>query len=272
MATYFTPSFLTGPLSRGIQIGQPVNTIMTSSTQLPERYQAALDDAVKFVIGRYDPWGVVVSGTIVRGAPDLNSDLDLYVLHDAPFRQRVQRWFGGVPVEMFVNPEAAVLEYMVTEAREGRPLTAHMLATGVVVFAKDPDRMSELRRHAQESLDTPPTWSELDLVRTRYAAASLVEDAVDKRDTDPVTAMRLLGIAMEAALTYWFKRRGEYQPRTKDTLAGIADADPVLGHLLSRFWETAALPDRWEAGLVATERILGTTGFFEWESDQELVQ
>ncbi len=45
---------------------------------------------------RYDPLGIVASGTIVRGSPGPSSDLDLYVIHAAPWRQRVQRRFNGV--------------------------------------------------------------------------------------------------------------------------------------------------------------------------------
>jgi hypothetical protein len=248
-----------------------LDRIMMLGKQLAEPYQTALDEAVRFVVERFDPWGVIVSGTIIRGDPDLNSDLDVYVLHDAPFRQRVQRWFHGVPVEVFVNPEAAVLNYIDTESREGRPSTAHMLATGNVVFSRDPERVARLRRHALASLDTPPSWSPLELVRARYAAATLVEDAVDKRDVDAVGAMRLLGMAMEPALSYWFKSRGAYQPRSKDTLAAVVAVDPVLSEHLSRLWGGATLDDRWEAGIMAAELILETRGFFEWESDPEPV-
>ena len=68
-----------------------------------------------------------------RASAILAVNLDVYVLHDGSFRQRVQRTWHGVPVEIFVNPEAAVLNYFEVEARDGRPHTAHMLATGVVI-------------------------------------------------------------------------------------------------------------------------------------------
>ena len=46
-----------------------------------------------------------------------------------------------------------------------------------------------------------------------------MEDALDKREADPETAMKLLGMAMEAVVSLWFKRLGRYQPRHKDVLA-----------------------------------------------------
>src|SRR5689334_9007826 len=100
---------------------------------LSDLHRAALEQALTFVRSRYAPWAIVATGTIIRGTPDLSSDIDLCVLHNDPFRQRVQRRFQGVPFEIFVNPEGAILEYLESEARAGRPVTAHMLATGVVL-------------------------------------------------------------------------------------------------------------------------------------------
>lgn len=103
----------------------------------PPRYAAALREAVIYIVNRYDPVGIVACGTIIRGAPDEASDLDLYVIHGAPRRQRVQKFFGGVPAEMFVNPPVAIRRYFREQHAAGRPLTAHMLATGWIVLSRD---------------------------------------------------------------------------------------------------------------------------------------
>ncbi len=236
---------------------------------MSERHRTALEEAVAYVRKRYEPWGILAAGTIVGGNPDLHSDIDLYVLHDASFRQRVQRRFNGVPVEIFVNPESAVRGYIEAEAMEGQPITAHMLVTGVPLLGSDDARFETLRRLCRESLEAPPGWSEAQLVQARYGAATLVEDALDKREADPETAMRILGKAMDAVVSYWFKRRGEYQPRNKDVLAAIGDKDPEFGRLCCVFWGDGSSSERWDAALAVADRILATRGFIEWESERE---
>jgi predicted nucleotidyltransferase len=61
--------------------------------RLEPPFDRALDDALAYVVSRFDPAGIVVSGTIVRGNPDAESDLDIFVVHHALLRQRVQRRF-----------------------------------------------------------------------------------------------------------------------------------------------------------------------------------
>src|SRR5680860_986680 len=72
---------------------------------LAEPNATALEMAIAFIHERYAPRGIIVSGTIVRGTPHASSDLDFMVIHDATWRRRSQRFFNGVPAEMFVNPE-----------------------------------------------------------------------------------------------------------------------------------------------------------------------
>ena len=241
---------------------------MVPLSQMSEGHRAALEEAVAYVRKRYEPWGILAAGTIVGGDPDPHSDIDLYVLHDASFRQRVQRRFNGVPVEIFVNPESAVRGYIEDEAVDGQPITAHMFVTGVPLLGSDDARFEALRRLSQESMDGSPGWSEAQLVQARYGAATLVEDALDRREADPETAMRILSKAMDAVVSYWFKLRGEYQPRNKDVLAAIGDKDPEFGRLCRRFWGDGSSSERWDAALAVADRILETRGFFEWESEQ----
>ena len=123
--------------------------------ELAEKYDTALRDAVEFIPERYTVSGIIVSGTIIRGAPDPASDLDIYVIHQQPFRQRLQKFFNQVPAEIFVNPPSAVERYFVEEQASRRPLTAHMLATGFVILNLDPV-IDELRQKAASLLTQPP--------------------------------------------------------------------------------------------------------------------
>src|SRR5215208_6321758 len=95
---------------------------------LPERYDRALREAVAYVRDRFAPAAIIAAGTILRGAPDPASDIDLVVVHHEPWRQRLQRFFGdpGVPVEIFVNPPAAIEHAFASEQARARPVMAHM--------------------------------------------------------------------------------------------------------------------------------------------------
>src|ERR1051325_451907 len=128
---------------------------------LDEPFATALRDAMKFITDEFEPVGVVATGTIVRGTAHASSDLDLYVVHEAPYRRRVQRFFNGVPAEIFVNPPAAVRRYFEEEHHDGRRLTAHMLVTGVVVFQDGPI-IDELRKEARDWLARPRPMSDFE--------------------------------------------------------------------------------------------------------------
>lgn len=140
---------------------------------VPEPVASALGQAVEFIFREFDPVGVVATGTIIRGGAHASSDLDLYVVHPAPYRRRIQRVFAGVPTEIFVNPPAAVRAYFADEDRSGRRLTAHMLATGVVIFRAD-GVVDELRAEATQWLakETPMPISNASACGTRSPRAS----------------------------------------------------------------------------------------------------
>jgi hypothetical protein len=239
---------------------------------LSATHRTALEAATAFVVERYAPWAVVAAGTVIRGTPDRYSDIDLYVLHDAPYRQRVQRFFRNIPVEIFVNTEASVSRYLAEEEKDGHLFTAHMLATGVVIQGMDEPRLADLRARAQESLEGRPNWSHSRKVRSRYEAATMIEDAIDCHEADASTAMRFLNRGVDAAITVWFEHRGHFIPRQKEILERIDVEAPELAHLLHVFWGDYSYDDRWDAGMAISDRILGTRGFFEWESDRESVE
>lgn len=183
---------------------------------LAEPYRTALDQALAFVFDRFQPIGVIASGTIVRGDPSPSSDLDLFVIHRQPWRQRLQRFFNGVPAELFVNPPERVERYFDEERADGRPVTAHMLATGVVVHAADPV-VEQLRTRAAALLASPPAVDEAVLTPLRYAAANHLEDALDVADHDPATAQLFLNRSVDAALLLRFRQAARWQPRTKSS-------------------------------------------------------
>lgn len=236
---------------------------------LAEPYDSALREAVRYSLERYDDViGIVAAGSILRGQGHAASDLDLYVIRTRPQRQRVQRWFHGVPAEIFVNPPQQVERYFASEFRASRPVTAHMLARGEVVLALDPV-VERLRTQAEDELQRAPVPSDADLCGERYLAALELEDALDILDEDPAGGTMILGGAVHKMLRYAFRRAGRPLPRDKDLLPALETLDVALADRARRFYLAREAGERRALAEQIADRTLGVRGFFEWESDPE---
>lgn len=235
---------------------------------LPELYATALSQAVAYIHERYQPLGIVASGSIVRGTPHADSDLDIVVVHAPPWRQRTQRFFNGVPAEMFVNPAFQLRQGMASEARVGRPVMAHMLATGVVVY--DPTGIAtSLLAEAHANLDAGPTVSDEWLLQRRYGIATNFEDAVDLRDIDPERAQTLVVESVIEAAKWHFLDQGRWLPRSKALLTDLEAFDSDLGQAVRSAIHEPDFDLQIELATPIVQRILGHTGFFEWESEPQ---
>jgi predicted nucleotidyltransferase len=235
---------------------------------LEERYSAALREATRYIVERWQPVGIIASGTIIRGNPSPSSDLDLFVLHHVPERQRVQRFFGGVPAEIFVNPPERVERYFESGKLDGRPKIAHMLATGFVVYDGDPV-VEQLRAGAVQVLGSKPEPSPERSVRQRYTVATWLEDAEDIAEADADLCVALLYKAVEGAVEYRFWDARQWQPRAKETLAALERLDAGLAARVRAFYRTADPTDRLRLAREIVRQTVGATGFFEWESSAE---
>ena len=237
---------------------------------LPERYDRALREAVAHILGRYSPVGIIAAGSILRRAPDPSSDLDIYVLHLAPFRQRLQKFFNGVPAEIFVNPPAAVEGYFTSEQASARPITAHMLVNGFVILDQHPV-VEQLRQRARDLLAAPPTLTPAQHTWKRYWASNLLEDAVDVAARNPNTAQVFLAQAVFAMLAYHFEAAGRFIPRTKELLTQLDALDPPLASLARQFYADGDFTTRLRAAEQIADCTVHVRGFFEWESEPEQI-
>jgi hypothetical protein len=232
---------------------------------LSEPFATALRHAVDFIFQEVEPVGVISTGTIVRGAAHRSSDLDLYVVHLAPFRRRIQRRFDGVPTEIFVNPPTMIRGYFAEEDRDGRRLTAHMLASGVVVFQSD-SVVDELRNEASQWLGKQTPVSDLEKVSTRYSIASRLEDALDLLGADDVSATMLMGESVLAMLEYLCKAEHGQIPRRKELLERTAAEHPELAARVVEFFRATQAADRARLAMEIADQTIRTRGFFEWDS------
>jgi hypothetical protein len=239
--------------------------------QLSERYDKALREAVEFILTRFKPIGIVATGSIIRGNPDSTSDLDIEVIHDARYRQRIQKFFNNVPAEIFVNPLSSIERYLVQERAEGRPSTAHMIATGFVILEKD-STVALIRQKAMAILAERPVYSEERLKRSHYGAATIYEDAIDVIKTDPVTANMLLAQAVREMLHYYFLSSNRFIPRHKELIATINGLDGELGDKVKRFFNEGDADLRSDLAGKIADQTIGVRGFYEWESSQEEIK
>jgi hypothetical protein len=237
---------------------------------LAEPYAAALRSALARIFEITTPDGVLVGGSVVQGKGDRTSDLDLYVVHAEPWRQRLQLRFDGVPCEIFVNPPAAIEGYLRTEAGERRPITAHLLATGEIVF--DPRGvMARWRERGREALRSVPELGEAGRTSMRYFAACVFEDACDRIDEDPATAVMFLGEAVERMLAFALARAGRWMPRRKELLGVVEGFDPELARLARAFLLEGAPARKLELAGEVADRTIEARGFFEWEAERDPV-
>ncbi len=237
---------------------------------LREPYAGALREAVQFTLAQTQPAGIIAAGSILRGKPDATSDIDLYVVHQQPWRQRVQKWFNGVPCEIFINPPAAIESYFDEELAAARPITAHMLATGFVVLNADPI-IDVLILRARNLLAQPPRSNNLQLMMARYTAATQFEDALDVAGRDIAAAGMILCKAVSSAIAYCFVVHNQMIPREKDLLAELAVIDPKAAAAAQQCFSSGQWQERVASAGVVMDRIIGARGFFEWESAREFI-
>jgi hypothetical protein len=236
-----------------------------------EHYLVALKEAVAFIVGEYDVLGIIAAGSIIRGQAHATSDWDIYVIHTQPQRQMIQRFFGGMPTQIFLNPPAMIRRYFKSEAAEGVCTTAHMLTTGFVVLDRDPF-IEAIRQEARKVMAAGPQVSGDALTMLRYHLASQFENAFDIMDSDPNGGLLLLGETIAPMLRLYFLKRNTFIPRDKELLQKTREVDPELGQWVQDFYATHDLERRLSLARSIAERTIQAQGFFECETPLETIK
>lgn len=233
--------------------------------ELPPPYADALRAAVDDLLTHFEPFAIIAAGSILRGQGGPTSDIDLYVLHHALFRQRLQRRYHGVPFEIFINPPQQVRRYFEEEHNAARPVTAHILTSGVVVLDRDP-ALAELRQEAAQWLAKPPS-PDADALRWRsYLIADALDNARDLIETDPACASLILHHAVSNLVDYAFLAHDRHLPRQKALLAALDELDALAGMLARAFYATADAPTQLRIATQLAQHLTGAISFFEWDS------
>lgn len=238
-------------------------------TALSPRHKLAMATATSFIRETFTPAGILVAGTIIRGEGHTNSDLDFAVVHDKPWRQRVQRFDEGVPVEIFVNPPGQWRKTFMGEVRNGQPSMLGIFSSGISIH-DDGGQLSGLVEQARQLLEKGPEISEEHFTNLRYALVTHFEDAVDieQIDLDRSNAYVVNSLLQAARLRILQSRA--WLPREKQLFDRLETLDPDFGHSLRqvfdaprRQWVRRATP--------IVEQVADTPRFFAWESEQQSV-
>ena len=237
---------------------------------LPAPYDGALRAAVAAIMADYTPFGIIAAGSVLRGQGGPSSDIDLYVLHAAPFRQRLQRRYASVPFEIFINTPQQVRRYFEEEHAAARPITAHILTSGFVMLDLDP-AVQALRAEAAQWLAKAPAPSADALLWRRYAIADELDNAGDVLAVDPACASLILHAAVNKLVEYAFVSRNRNLPRQKELLAALDTLDAEAGARARAFYAAADAPAQLIAATALAAHLTGATTFFEWDSVRQPV-
>jgi hypothetical protein len=231
-------------------------------------HQIAIDQAVAWIREQFNPTGIVVTGTIIRGNPSLSSDLDIFVIHGEPYRQRIQKFFNGIPCEIFVNTPDHIYKYFETDYKDNRPVSAHMLATGTVVLGSDKEEVQRIIQMAKEYSGKPLIPDDNHKTAHRYRIATLFEDAADLKEKDPVTCQYFLNRTVMEAIDFLFIDGHLPLPRAKERIGQIEEFWPETGKLVKGYFEAREFEEKYAVAKMLVGKSVGATGFFEWESER----
>lgn len=236
---------------------------------LSPMHHEALKRAISFIVERFQPTGILVAGTIIRGEGHLNSDLDFAVTHDRPWRQRVQRFENGVPIEVFVNPLFQWEKTFASEVRSGQPSMLGICSTGIPVYESGLD-LTKLVATAQRLYPGGPEVSEEYLMSLRYALVTQFEDAVDIEHEDLDRSNAYVINSLQQAARLFILQAGQWLPREKRLFEHLTELNLELGGQLRAVF--AAPRTAWvELAAPIVEQVAGTARFFEWESGRQPV-
>jgi hypothetical protein len=237
---------------------------------MDSHYTIALEQALTWINFNYTATGIIVSGSIIRGNPNMNSDFDIFVVHEGLFRQRIQKLFNKVPCEIFVNNLGQVYRYFETELTNNRPVSANIIATGQLYKGSDNQKILTLIEDAKKYVLLSKTPTDEQLMFRRYAIANIFEDATDTHTIDKKTTLYILDRVIIDIIEFLFYAKQRPLPRLKDRIEAILELDPATGNRISQYYDATNLEQKYELTKQIVLSLTGATGFFEWSSAPEL--
>lgn len=236
------------------------------------KHKQALEKAIEWIKSYFNPIGIIVSGSIIRGNPNDKSDFDIYIIHEEGFRQRIQKYFDGVACELFINTPNQVCAYFEQDYHSNRPVTAHMIASGVFYFGENHSECKKIVETAKSYLSKKPIVSDKRLIFDKYSIALSFEDAIDMKNIDSVTASYFLHKSMYDLINFLYYKNQIQLPRAKERISTIKLLFPEIYIHVINFYTSNQIDQKIEIMQFLMNTYLGEIGFFEWESEKEYLK
>lgn len=179
-----------------------------------------------------------VSGSIMRGAGTPASDIDLVVVF--PRLERAWRESfveDGFPVEAFVHDPQTLAYFFHADAKGGRPIMAHAVATGTIIGV-DPHLGRALQAEARAILARGPMpLAGPSYERMRYLVSDLADDL---RGDRPAAEIRAIATHLYQQLAdLMLLGRGAWTGNGKWAPRLLAQLDVGLAEAFDRAFEQA---------------------------------
>ncbi|KFC65386.1 hypothetical protein FF80_02850 [Devosia sp. LC5] len=153
--------------------------------------ERALAAARKSLASHFDGAALAfVSGSIIRGAGTPASDIDLVVVYARLERAWRESFIeDGFPVEALVHDRQTLAYYFDQDAKNGRPIMAHIVATGIIIGV-DADLAHSIQTEAAAILARGPMpLAGPGYDRLRYLVSDLADDLRGDRPAAEISAI-----------------------------------------------------------------------------------
>ncbi len=143
------------------------------------KFKIAIEKFIDSVRNADDIIGILITGSYVRLEIDENSDVDIHLVLEpnCNYRERGNRWVGGVEIEYFKNPPQQIRSYF--EQEIDSPHTASMFADARVEY-KSSVVIDELIEEAKQIIShLPPKPNDLTKELSKYFLDDLFKDLKD---------------------------------------------------------------------------------------------
>lgn len=164
-------------------------------------FDSALQAAVADVLAQYDPVGIIAAGSVIHAASVVRAATSTSM--SSIWRAFANGCSDGTQEcrARSCQPADQVRRYFEDEHFHGRPITAHLLATGTVLLDQDPI-VQNLRNEAAKWLATAPTPGDERLRWLRYLLVDQADNVRDVAAVNPALARLLLGEMLPQLATY----------------------------------------------------------------------
>ncbi|MEM7375027.1 MAG: nucleotidyltransferase domain-containing protein [Bacteroidota bacterium] len=198
-----------------------------------KRFDAAAEEYLLQI--RQDPQviGVIFSGSYVHAKLGPHSDIDVMVITHPSMtdRERGNTWINGVEIEYFQNPPQQIRAYF--ERETYRPVTAHMLANGIVRHDIHPEVQAILTEAKTIVAQIPEAWSSFKQEFARYGLDDLRKDLLDCQAMEDLISGRLLAFQLiEECIQVYFGMSRQWGEKKKRLMGFLRKSNPDLSQIL----------------------------------------